>query len=124
MQYLLKNKIAHRDIKPENIMLTKDMIVKIGDFGLSKYFKSSDVRFKTICGSPCYSAQEVLRGNKYKPQPIDVLRIGIILEYILIRKLIKGKYTCLLFVSNIFKSFFKKYYAQIQMKEYLSKKKF
>ena len=95
-------------------MLTKDIIVKIGDLGLSKYFKSSDVRFKTICGSPCYSAQEVLRGNKYKPQPIDVL----------IRKLIKGKYTCPLFVNNIFKSFFKKYYAQIQMKEYLSKKKF
>ena len=67
VQYLYKNKIAHRDIKPENIMLTKDMIVKIGDFGLSKYFKSSDVRFKTNCGSPCYSAQEVLRGNKYKP---------------------------------------------------------
>ena len=124
VQYLHKNKIAHRDIKPENIMLTKDMIVKIGDFGLSKYFKSSDVRCKTNCGSPCYSAQEVLRGNKYKPQPIDVWRIGIILEYILIRKLIKGKYTCPLFVNNIFKSFFKKYYAQIQMKEYLSKKKF
>ena len=49
------------------------MIVKIGDFGLSKYFKSNDVRFKTNCGSPCYSAPEVLRGNKYKPQPIDVI---------------------------------------------------
>ena len=64
-------------------MLTKDIIVKIGDLGLSKYCKSSDVRFKTNCGSPCYSASEVLRGNKYKPQPIDVWRIGIILEYIL-----------------------------------------
>ena len=122
VQYLHKNKIAHRDIKPENIMLTKDMIVKIGDFGLSKYFKSNDVRFKTNCGSPCYSAPEVLRGNKYKPQPIDVWGIGIILytmicgelpfedekEYILIRKVTSGKYTCPLFVNNIFKSFFKK----------------
>ena len=104
VQYLHKNKIAHRDIKPENILLTKDMIVKIGDFGLSKYFKSSDVRFKTNCGSPCYSAPEVLRGNKYKPQPIDVWGIGIILytmicgelpfedekEYILIRKVTSG----------------------------------
>ena len=106
MQYLLKNKIAHRDIKPKNIMLTKDMIVKIGDFGLSKYFKSSDVRFKTNFGSPCYSAPEILRGNKYKPQPIDVLEIGIILEYILIRKLTSCKYRCPLFVNNIFKSFF------------------
>ena len=76
--------------------------------GLSKYCKSSDVRFKTNCGLPGYSAPEVLRGNKYKPQPIDVLRIGIILEYILIRKLTSSKYRCPLFVNNIFKSFFQK----------------
>ena len=79
LAYMHKNNFFHRDMKPENILLTKDMIVKIGDFGLSKYFKSSDVRFKTNFGSPCYSAPEVLRGNKYKPQPIDVWGIGIIL---------------------------------------------
>ena len=122
IQYLHKNKIVHRDMKPENIMLTKDMIVKIGDFGLSKYFKSSESRLKTNCGSPCYSAPEVLRGNRYKPQPVDLWGLGIILycmvcgelpfederEDILVRKVTLGKYTCPLFVSDIFKSFFKK----------------
>ena len=122
IQYLHKNKIVHRDMKPENIMLTKDMIVKIGDFGLSKYFKSNESRLKTNCGSPCYSAPEVLRGNRYKPQPVDLWGLGIILycmvcgelpfederEDILVRKVTLGKYTCPLFVSDIFKSFFKK----------------
>ena len=122
VQYLHKNKIAHRDMKPENILLTKDLIVKIGDFGLSKYFKSNDVKFITNCGSPCYSAPEVLRGNKYKPQPIDIWGIGIILycmicgelpfedekEYLLIRKVTLGQFECPLFVNDIFKSFFKK----------------
>ena len=122
IQYLHKNKIVHRDMKPENIMLTKDMIVKIGDLGLSKYFKSSESRLKTNCGSPCYSAPEVLRGNRYKPQPVDLWGLGIILycmvcgelpfederEDILVRKVTLGKYTCPLFVSDIFKSFFKK----------------
>ena len=122
IQYLHKNKIVHRDMKPENIMLTKDMIVKIGDFGLSKYFKSSESRLKTNCGSPCYSAPEVLRGNRYKPQPVDLWGLGIILycmvcgelpfederEDILVRKVTLCKYTCPLFVSDIFKSFFKK----------------
>ena len=122
IQYLHKNKIVHRDMKPENIMLTKDMIVKIGDFGLSKYFKSNESRLKTNCGSPCYSAPEVLRGNRYKPQPVDLWGLGIILycmvcgelpfederEDILVRKVTLCKYTCPLFVSDIFKSFFKK----------------
>ena len=26
------NKIVHRDIKPENLLLTDDMIIKLGDF--------------------------------------------------------------------------------------------
>lgn len=122
IQYLHKNKIVHRDMKPENIMLTKDMIVKIGDFGLSKFFKRRDIKLQTNCGSPCYSAPEVLRGNLYKPTPVDIWGIGIILycmicgelpfedekEDILIRKVTLCNYTCPLFVNNIFKSLFKR----------------
>ena len=122
IQYLHKNNVVHRDMKPENIMLTKDMIVKIGDFGLSKFFKSTETRLKTNCGSPCYSAPEVLRGNRYKPKPVDIWGLGIILycmvcgelpfeddkEDILVRKVTLCKYTCPLFVNDIFKNFFKK----------------
>ena len=122
IQYLHKNKIVHRDMKPENLMLTKDMIVKIGDFGLSKYFKSKEIRLETNCGSPCYSAPEVLRGNRYKPIPVDIWGIGIILycmvcgelpfedekEDILIRKVTLCNYTCPIFVNPIFKSLFRR----------------
>ena len=122
VDYLHKNKIVHRDMKPENIMLTKDMIVKIGDFGLSKYFKSTEVKLQTNCGSPCYSAPEVLRGNRYKPMPVDIWGIGIILycmicgelpfedekEDILIRKVTLCNYTCPIFVNQIFKILFKR----------------
>ena len=122
IQYLHANKIVHRDMKPENIMLTQDMIIKIGDFGLSKFFKSTESRLKTNCGSPCYSAPEVLRGNKYKPKPVDIWGLGIILycmvcgelpfeddkEDVLIRKVTLCKYKCPLFVTDIFKNLFKK----------------
>jgi len=112
--YLQKQKIAHRDLKPENILLTEDLIVKVGDFGLSKYYKSSNSRLSTICGSPCYSAPEMIRGNKYKPGPIDVWGIGVILycmvcgalpfedekEDILIRKVVQCDYSCPYYINS------------------------
>jgi serine/threonine protein kinase len=103
-------------------MITEDMIIKIGDFGLSKYFKSPKVKLQTNCGSPCYSAPEVLKGNRYSPIPVDIWGIGIILycmvcgelpfederEDILIRKVTLCNYTCPIFVNQIFKNLFKR----------------
>ena len=122
VSYLQKMKISHRDLKPENILLTEDFIVKIGDFGLSKYYKNKNVRMSTICGSPCYSAPEMLRGNKYKPYPIDVWGIGIILycmlcgalpfedvkEDDLIRKVIQCDYNCPYYINQNVRALFKR----------------
>ena len=120
--YLQKQKIVHRDLKPENILLTEDLIVKIGDFGLSKYYKSNNIRLSTVCGSPCYSAPEMLRGNKYKPWPIDIWGIGIILycmvigalpfedekEDDLIRKVIQCNYNCPYYINSNVRALFKR----------------
>ena len=122
VSYLQKQKIAHRDLKPENILLTEELIVKIGDFGLSKYYQSNNVRLSTICGSPCYSAPEMLRGNKYKPWPIDIWGIGIILycmicgalpfederEDVLIRKVIQCNYNCPYYINSNVRALFKR----------------
>ena len=126
VSYLQKKKIAHRDLKPENILLTEDFIVKIGDFGLSKYYQNKNIKMSTICGSPCYSAPEMLRGNKYKPYPIDVWGIGIILycmicgalpfedikEDDLIRKVIQCDYNCPYYVNQNVRTLFKRIFCQ------------
>ena len=77
LEYIHSLGIAHRDLKPENLLLGKDHILKIIDFGLSNYF--SKHLLSTPCGSPCYASPEMVSGNKYNGFKIDIWSTGIIL---------------------------------------------
>ena len=79
LEYIHKNKIVHRDLKPENLLLSKNDILKIIDFGLSNYSKFDDILLGTPCGSPCYASPEMVRGQKYNGFLIDIWSTGIIL---------------------------------------------
>lgn len=39
VEYIHSIGVAHRDLKPSNILLTKDMQIKLADFGLSNMYK-------------------------------------------------------------------------------------
>ena len=42
LDFLHKNNVVHRDIKPDNIFINlDDLVVKIGDFGLSRSLPES-----------------------------------------------------------------------------------
>ncbi len=46
---------------------------KVCDFGLSRILDSSDVNTLTACGTPCWAAPELLRGQRYT-EKADVYR--------------------------------------------------
>ena len=80
LEYIHSLGIVHRDLKPENLLLTKDHILKIIDFGLSNYFKEGqNTLLYTPCGSPCYASPEMVTGNNYDGVMIDIWSTGIIL---------------------------------------------
>ena len=78
VSYIHQKGIAHRDLKPENLLLTKDNVLKIIDFGLSHEFDGNDL-LKTKCGSPSYAAPELITGKNYDGFKIDIWCCGIIL---------------------------------------------
>jgi len=63
LEYCHQNLVIHRDLKPENILLDKNNNVKIVDFGLSKMMEFGQF-LRTNCGTPVYSAPEVLSSKK------------------------------------------------------------
>ena len=42
VKYLHENHILHRDIKIQNIFMTKEGLIKLGDFGISKKLEFTD----------------------------------------------------------------------------------
>ena len=86
IEYIHQMGIAHRDLKPENILLTRANDIKIIDFGLSNIYSEGQM-LKTSCGSPYYAPPEMLQGKPYKGLYSDIYTCGIILYYMLSKKL-------------------------------------
>src|SRR5205807_2604113 len=75
--YLHDHGIVHRDLKPANIFI-ENGIVKVGDYGLSKFISGSQRTAQTqSVGTVHYMAPEISTGNYNKG--IDIYAAGVIL---------------------------------------------
>lgn len=78
--------ILHRDVKTQNIFITKNGVLKLGDFGISRELESRDAKAGTSCGTPLFMPTEVCLGKPYDHKA-DVWAVGVILyELITLRK--------------------------------------
>jgi serine/threonine protein kinase len=75
-------RISHRDLKSENIMFDRNHTIRLIDFGLSSRFNLEDDTSKTKCGTPAYSAPEILLGKPYT-KSVDFWSLGVILYHML-----------------------------------------
>ncbi|CEI69245.1 hypothetical protein FVEN_g4002 [Fusarium venenatum] len=83
VSYVHNQSCVHRDLKLENILFDKHENVKLVDFGFTREYEGRTNHLQTFCGTICYSAPEMLKGEKYAGEKVDVWSLGIILYALL-----------------------------------------
>ena len=74
---MYEKNIVHRDLKLANILVTKDFIIKVADFGFAKYVENN-LLLQSYCGTPITMAPEILKRKQYN-QKCDIWSLGIII---------------------------------------------
>ncbi|KAF9417794.1 hypothetical protein HW555_005208 [Spodoptera exigua] len=72
-----KSYFLHGDVKSANILLTKDCVPKLCDFGLAKQLETTFITTKSMMGTSAYMAPEGFSGTV--TQKNDIFSFGIVL---------------------------------------------
>ena len=75
LDFMHKNNLINRDIKCKNILVNKDGIAKLCDFGISQVYKEGCCSRNKV-GSPYWMAPELIKQQKYD-QSVDIWSLGI-----------------------------------------------
>lgn len=70
--------IIHRDLKPGNLMMTRDKVVKITDFGIAKTYGSSQNTGNNILGTLDFMSPEQAKGELVTAKS-DIYSLGTVL---------------------------------------------
>ncbi|XP_055389423.1 cyclin-dependent kinase 9 [Condylostylus longicornis] len=84
LYYIHSNKILHRDMKAANVLITKQGILKLADFGLARAFsipKSAEQknRYTNRVVTLWYRPPELLLGDRNYGPPVDMWGAGCIM---------------------------------------------
>ncbi|EAS01207.2 cyclin-dependent kinase-like protein (macronuclear) [Tetrahymena thermophila SB210] len=78
-------RIMHRDLKPQNILIDKNEVVKIADFGLSRTFCMPIRPYTKEVVTLWYRPPEILLGALDYCTPIDMWSVGCIMYELITR---------------------------------------
>ncbi|KAK5986496.1 Cyclin-dependent kinase 1 [Trichostrongylus colubriformis] len=67
-----------RDVKPENILLTKNDVVKLADFGFARIINPQEM-YTDYVATRWYRSPELLVGDTLYGPPVDIWAVGCVL---------------------------------------------
>lgn len=85
LHYLHAHWILHRDLKPNNLLINDKGILKLGDFGLAKFYGSPNRIYTHQVVTRWYRCPELLFGAKNYSTGVDTWAVGCILAELLLR---------------------------------------
>src|SRR5437870_9387448 len=91
--------VIHRDVKPANIVVTRDGIVKVVDFGIARLADTPQTQTGTLLGTLAYMSPEQLRGQNADART-DIWAMGVVLyEFIAYQRPFTGENHAALLLS-------------------------
>ncbi|KAL3865538.1 hypothetical protein ACJMK2_042914 [Sinanodonta woodiana] len=85
LEYLHTHWILHRDMKPNNLLINHEGVLKVGDFGLAKFFGSPNRVYTHQVVTRWYRCPELLFGARNYGTGVDIWAVGCILAELLLR---------------------------------------
>lgn len=85
LEYMHSNWFLHRDLKPNNLLVNSEGILKLGDFGLAKFYGSPNRIYTHQVVTRWYRSPELLFGARMYGVGVDMWAVGCILAELLLR---------------------------------------
>lgn len=82
LAYAHQHNVVHRDVKPANIMVTKEGVVKVVDFGIARLTDMSMTQPNMMIGSRAYMSPQLYKGERADARS-DIWALGVSLYELL-----------------------------------------
>jgi serine/threonine protein kinase len=82
LAYAHQHNVVHRDVKPANMMVTKEGVVKVVDFGIARLTDMSMTQPNMMIGSRAYMSPQLYKGERADARS-DIWAVGVSLYELL-----------------------------------------